>query len=162
MQRVGKKFAFIFPLEDQENSIRILPPMKPKFLIAACAASMLFVIPAAADDTPLAKQMEIMNDAYKAMRKEEDPAKGAALAKEAQDAMVKAIVELPEMVKAMPEGPDKAKASAEYRKMMGTLISTLAEMELAFHNKDLEKVKAIVEQMRDAKKQGHDKFMEEE
>ncbi len=123
---------------------------------------MLFVIPASADDTPLAKQMEIMNDAYKAMRKEEDPAKGAALAKEAQDAMVKAIVEVPELVKAMPDGPDKAKASAEYRKMMGTLISSLAEMELAFLNKDMEKVKAIVEQMRESKKQGHDKFMKEE
>ena len=137
-------------------------PMKLKFFTAACAASMLFAIPASADDTPLAKQMEVMNDAYKAMRREEDPAKGAALAKEAQDAMVKAIVELPEMVKAMPEGPDKAKASAEYRKMMGTLISTFAEMELAFLNKDLEKVKTIVEQLREAKKQGHDKFMEEE
>jgi soluble cytochrome b562 len=136
--------------------------MKPKFLIAACAASMLFVIPAAADDTPLAKQMEILNDAYKAIKREEDPAKGAALAKEAQDAMVKAIVELPEMVKAMPDGPDKAKASAEYRKMMGTLISSLAEMELAFHNKDLEKVKTIVEQLRESKKQGHDKFMDED
>jgi len=152
----------IFPLEDQGNSIRILPPMNTKFFIAACAASMLCVIPASADDTPLAKQMEIMNDAYKAMRREEDPAKGAALAKEAQDAMVKGIVELPEMVKAMPDGPDKAKASAEYRKMMGALIATLADMELAFLNKDMEKVKAIVEQMRDVKKQGHDKFMEEE
>jgi soluble cytochrome b562 len=149
-------------LEDQENSIRILTPMKSKFLIAACAASMLFVIPAAADDTPLAKQMEILNDAYKAIKKEEDPAKGAALAKEAQDAMIKAIVELPAMLKAMPDGPDKAKASAEYRKMMGSLISSLAEMELAFHNKDLEKVKTIVEQLRESKKQGHDKFMEEE
>ncbi|MFN4874496.1 MAG: cytochrome b562 [Akkermansiaceae bacterium] len=136
--------------------------MKSKFLIAACAASMLFVIPANADDTPLAKQMEILNDAYKAIKKEQDPAKGAAFAKEAQDAMTKAIVELPEMVKAMPEGPDKAKASAEYRKMMGTLISALADMELAFHNKDLEKVKTIVEQLRESKKQGHDKFMDED
>lgn len=154
--------GIIFPLEDQGNSIRILPPMKTKFFIAACAASMLCVIPASADESPLAKQMEIMNDAYKAMRREEDPAKGAAFAKEAQDAMVKGIVELPEMVKAMPDGPDKAKASAEYRKMMGALIATLADMELAFLNKDMEKVKAIVEQMRDVKKQGHDKFMEEE
>ena len=122
----------------------------------------MFVIPANADDTPLAKQMEILNDAYKAIKKEQDPAKGAAFAKEAQDAMIKAIVELPEMVKAMPEGPDKAKASAEYRKMMGTLISALADMELAFHNKDLEKVKTIVEQLRESKKQGHDKFMDED
>jgi soluble cytochrome b562 len=136
--------------------------MKSKFLIATCAASLMFILPSSADDTPLAKQMEIMNDAYKAMRRETDPAKGAALAREAQDAMVKAIIESPEMLKGMPEGPDKAKASAEYRKMIGALISTLADMELAFLNNDLEKVKTIVEQLRESKKQGHDKFMEEE
>jgi hypothetical protein len=135
--------------------------MKTKFLIATCAASLVFVLPSSADDTPLAKQMDVMNDAYKAMRREQDPVKGAALAREAQDAMVKAITETPEMVKAMPDGPDKAKASAAYRQMMGKLISTFAEMELAFLNSDMDKVKAIVDQIRDAKKEGHDKFMEE-
>jgi soluble cytochrome b562 len=106
--------------------------------------------------------MDAMNDAYKAMRRETDPAKGAALARTAQDAMVKGIVELPEMVKGMPEGPDKAKASASYRKMMGNLIATLADMELAFLNNDMAKVKEIVESMRDLKKEGHDKFMDED
>lgn len=136
--------------------------MKMKLILCGFAATLMFVQPSKADDTPLAKQMEAMNDAYKAMRREEDPAKGAALAREAQDAMVKAINELPELVKAMPEGADKAKASAEYRKMMGSLISTLASMELAFLDNDLAKVKEIVESMRDMKKQGHDKFMEDE
>ncbi|QTN30837.1 hypothetical protein HZ994_00330 [Akkermansiaceae bacterium] len=137
--------------------------MKMKMMLCGLAATLMFVQPAKADeDSPLAKEMEVMNDAYKAMRREEDPSKGAALAREAQDAMVKAITELPEMVKAMPEGADKAKASAEYRKMMGNLISTLAGMELAFLDGDLAKVKEIVESMRDIKKQGHDKFMEDE
>lgn len=124
---------------------------------------MIFAVPATAEeDSALAIQMEIMNDAYKAMRREEDPAKGAALAREAQDAMVKAIVETPELVQAMPDGPEKAKASAEYRKMMGSLISTLAEMELAFLDGDMDKVKEVVSAMRDSKKEGHDKFMEDE
>jgi hypothetical protein len=137
--------------------------MKMKLILCGFAASLMFVQPTMAeDDTPLAKQMDAMNDAYKAMRRETDPAKGAALAKEAQDAMVKAITETPELVKAMPDGPDKAKASAEYRKMMGSLISTLASMELAFLDNDMAKVKEIVESMRDMKKKGHDKFMEEE
>jgi soluble cytochrome b562 len=136
--------------------------MKSKFFIAACVVSNLLMIPASADESALSKQMEAMNDAYKAMRREEDPAKGAALARDAQNAMVKAIMETPELIKAMPDGADKAKASAEYRKMMGALVSTLADMELAFLNKDMVKVKAIVEQLRDAKKKGHDKFMEEE
>jgi soluble cytochrome b562 len=136
--------------------------MKKKLILCGFAATLMFVQPSMADDTPLAKQMEVMNDAYKAMRREEDPAKGAALAREAQDAMVKAITETPELVKGMPEGPEKAKASAEYRKMMGGLISTLASMEIAFLDKDLAKVKEIVESMRDIKKEGHDKFMEED
>jgi soluble cytochrome b562 len=121
----------------------------------------MHVQPVMAETTPLAKEMEAMNDAYKAMRRETDPAKGAELARQAQDAMIKAIVELPSMVKAMPDGPDKAKASASYRKMMGGLIATLADMELAFLNGDLDKVKEIVTAMRDIKKDGHDKFMEE-
>jgi soluble cytochrome b562 len=114
------------------------------------------------EETPLGKQMEVMSDAYKAMRREEDPAKGAALAREAQDAMIKAITEIPKLVKEMPDGAEKAKASADYRKSVGSLISTLASMELAFLDNDLDKVKEIVSTMRDIKKEGHDKFMEEE
>jgi metal-responsive CopG/Arc/MetJ family transcriptional regulator len=75
--------------------------------------------------------------------------------------MVKAITETPELVKALPEA-EQAKASAEYRKMMGTLISTLADMEIAFLDGDMEKVKEIVSALRESKKAGHDKFMEED
>jgi len=138
--------------------------MKMKIILCGIAATLILVQPSKAEEehTALGKQMETMNDAYKAMRREEDPAKGAALAREAQDAMVKAIVEVPELVKAMPEGPEKAKASAGYRKMMGGLIATLADMEIAFLDGDLAKVKEIVETMRDTKKEGHKKFMKED
>jgi uncharacterized protein YyaL (SSP411 family) len=136
--------------------------MKIKLILCGFAAALMFVQPSMADDTPLAEQMDAMNDAYKAMRRETDPAKGAELARTAQDAMVKAIVETPEMLKAMPDGPEKAKASAEYRKMMGGLIATLADMEIAFLNNDMAKVKEIVEAMRDMKKKGHEKFIEED
>jgi soluble cytochrome b562 len=137
--------------------------MKIKLILCGFAASLMFVQSGVAEEeTALGKQMEAMNDAYKAMRRETDTAKGAALAREAQDAMVKALIESPELVKAMPDGADKAKASAEYRKMMGSLISTLASMELAFLDNDLDKVKEIVGTMRDMKKEGHEKFMEED
>ncbi len=135
--------------------------MKLFQILCGLTVTMIFVQPSMADDTPLAKQMDEMNDAYKAMRRETDPTKGAELARTAQDAIVKAIVELPEMVKAMADGPEKAKASAEYRKMMGTLITTLANMELAFLSNDMTKVADIIKAMRDIKKQGHDQFMEE-
>lgn len=140
--------------------------MKLKMILCGFAATMMFVQPGVAEDededTPLAKEMDTMNSAYKAMRREKDSAKGAELAREAQNAMFKAIVEVPELVKAMPDGPDKAKASAEFRKMMGSLISTLASMELAFLDGDLAKVKELVGTLRESKKGGHDKFMEDD
>ena len=136
--------------------------MKMKLILVGFAASLMFVLPTMADeDTPLGKQMDTMNDAYKAMRRETDPAKGAALAREAQDAMVKAITETPELVKALPEA-EQAKASAEFRKSMGLLIATLADMELAFLDGDMDKVKEVVTKMRESKKEAHNKFMEDE
>lgn len=136
--------------------------MKIKHILAGFTASLMFVSPAMADDTPLAKEMDTLNDAYKAMRRETDPQKGAALAREAQNAMVKAISETPALLSDMPDGPDKAMASAEYRKMMGQLIATLADMELAFLEGDMEKVKEVVSAIRASKKEGHEKFIEEE
>jgi soluble cytochrome b562 len=126
-------------------------------LFAAC-----LLLPATADESPLATQMENLNDAYKAFRRETDPAKGAALAREAQQAAVKGLGEIPTMVASMPDGPDKAKASAEYRRMMGTLFVALCEVELAFLDGKVEKVAEIVNQLKDLKKTGHEKFMEDE
>jgi len=136
--------------------------MKIKIITTAFAASLMFVLPATADDTPLAEQMDIMNDAYKTIRRAKTPEGGAPLAREAQNAMIKAITETPELVKEMPDGPEKEKAIAEYRKQMGMLIATLAEMELAFLSGDMEQVDAIVDKMRDSKKTGHKAFMKDE
>jgi soluble cytochrome b562 len=124
----------------------------------------LLVLPVAvlADDTPLAKQMEAMNDAYKAFRREKDPAKGAALAREAQDAALKGIPEVPELVQSMAAGEAKAKAIVAYRKSMGQLFITLCQVEEAFLANDLDKVAELVETLKDIKKEGHDQFMDEE
>lgn len=160
-----KSNSIIFALEERVISIRNDAVMKTKLILCGIAASLMFVQTGMAEDkedTPLAKQMSTMNDAYKAIRRETDPAKGAALAREAEKAMLKAIPEVPALVKEMPEGPAKVKATAEFRKMMGGLISTLASLEIAFLDNDLAKVKEIVESMRDIKKEGHKKFIKEE
>lgn len=137
--------------------------MKFKIFLPIIALSAMSIQPLTAeeDHTPLGEQMDLMNDAYKAFRREEDPEKGAALAREAQVAMIKAISELPEMLNGMPDSPEKSKASAEYRAMMGELITMLANIELAFIDGDLEKVKEGVTSMRRIKKSAHDKFIEE-
>ena len=138
--------------------------MKFRILLPAIAASAMLAQPATAaeeEHTALGEQMEIMNDAYKAFRREEDPAKGAPLALEAQEAMIKAIAEMPEIVKDMPDGPEKKKASAQYRLMMGELIANLASIELAFIDGDLDKVAEGVSEMRSSKKTAHEQFIEE-
>jgi soluble cytochrome b562 len=135
--------------------------MKSRLILMSCLACLVLPI-SAEEETPLGQQMEAINDAYKAFRKETDPAKGAALAREAQQAVVKGLGELPAMLTKMPDGPAKSKAAVEYRKMMAKLFISLCEVEEAFLEGKIEKVTEIVDSLKEMKKAGHDKFMEDE
>jgi soluble cytochrome b562 len=137
--------------------------MKKQFFLLGCAVAMS-VMPAIADEkeTPLGKQMETMDGAFKAFRKETDAVKGAAQAREAQQAVLKSVVEVPSRIETMPEGPEKVKAQVEYRKMMGKLYVTLCEVEEAFLNGKIDEVAKIVGALKEMKKAGHEKFMDEE
>lgn len=138
--------------------------MKKQLFLISCAVGLM-CLPVSAvekEESPLAKQMDAMNDAFKSFRKETDPVKGAAQAREAQQAALKSALEIPEMLKAMPESPDKVKALLEYRKMLGRLFVTLCEVEEAFLNGKMDEVAKIVASIKEMKKAGHDKFMEEE
>lgn len=134
--------------------------MKITSILMGCAA--LMVLPVSADDTPLGKQMEAFNDSYKAFRKETDPAKGAAQAREAQNTILKAIGESPSMLAKMPEGPAKTKALTAYRKMMGRLFVTLCEVEQAFLADDKAQLAKLLDTLKSMKKEGHNQFMEDE
>ena len=135
--------------------------MKTRLLFAFCAACL--VAPLHAEKhTPLGEQMEKFNDAYKALRNVEDPQKAAALTREAQQAVAKSLGEMPDLVTKMPDGPDKAKAAAEYRLMMGKVYVTLCEVESAYLAGDMDKASELLRSLRSAKKEGHDKFMEDE
>jgi soluble cytochrome b562 len=129
-----------------------------------CAAGFLFapVIAQAEEHTKLGEEMESIDDAFKGFRRETDPAKGAAQARDAQTATLKAALEVPTMVKEMPDGPEKAKATAEYRKQMGKVFVTLCEVEEAFLSGKIEDVAKLVETLKEQKKAGHQKFIKEE
>jgi len=116
----------------------------------------------AQDETPLGKEMEKLDDAYKGFRREKDPAKGAVTAREAQETVLKAIPLVPALLEKMPAGEEKTKALASYRMQMGKLFVSLCEVEAAFLAKDLDKVTALVETLKGQKKEGHDAFIEEE
>src|SRR5687768_11096275 len=94
-------------------------------LAGLVVASPLAVRPAlAADDTELAKQMEVMQDAQKELRKSVKSADGNATSLEAltkyQQATIAAKALVPAKAAALPEA-EKAKFVAAYRKEMGVL-----------------------------------------
>lgn len=116
----------------------------------------------AQDETPLGLQMESINDAFKAFRKETDPAKGAAQAREAQAALIKAFPEIPQLIKDMPQGADREKALAQYHKMTGQLYVTLCEVEIAFLDGKTDEVAKLVDSIKLMKKEGHKEFMKDD
>jgi hypothetical protein len=134
---------------------------KHLFLLMGCTVGLMWV-PAKADETPLGLQMEAMNDAYKGFRRETDPVKGAAQARDAQQAVIKSLAESPVVIQEMPEGPDKVKAAVEFRKMMAKLLVSLCEVEEAFLNGKIDDVAKIVDDLKAQKKSGHEKFVKEE
>lgn len=117
--------------------------------------------PVQADDTPLAEQMEILNDAYKAMRRTDEATEGARLAREAQAAVAKAFAMTPEFVEKGGHPGGKEKAMASYRKQTAQLLVVLCDLEAAFLAEDFDKVKELIDPLRESKKKGHDEFMEE-
>jgi soluble cytochrome b562 len=134
--------------------------MKIKILLLGCVLGCS--LPVCADETPLGRKMEAFDDSYKAFRKETDPAKGAAQAREAQELILKGIAELPALVAKMPDGEAKSKAVAEYRRMMGQLFVVLCEVEEAFLAGKIDEVAKLVDSLKEMKKTGHNRFMEDE
>ena len=124
----------------------------------------LLLMPSHAEEekTPLGKQMEAMDDAYKGFRRETDPVKGAKEARDAQTAVLKAAMEIPALIKEMPDGPEKDKACNEYRSMIGKLFVSLCEVEAAFLAGKVDEVAKIVDNLKEMKKSGHKKFVKED
>lgn len=115
------------------------------------------------EETPLGKEMESLNDAFKALNKEKDATKGAALAREAQEAILKGIANVPSFIQDMiPDPKEKAKAIADYRKMMGETLVVFCKMEVAFLDGKLDEVTKLAAEAKALKKEGHKKYIEEE
>lgn len=113
-------------------------------------------------DTPLAKEMEKVDDAFKGFRRETDPVKGAKAAREAQEGVIKALAFTPALIEKMPAGEAKEKAIVAFRTQMGELFVTFCKVEAAFVAKDIPGVTKLVDDLKAAKKKGHDEFMEED
>lgn len=135
--------------------------MKLPLLFAVGVAFLAFSHVAPADDTELGKNMDALNDHYKSIRREEDPAKGVVSAREAQKLVAASLQMVPAMVAKMPDGAPKDNAMAIYRQMMGESYVLLCKIEQAYLAKDLDKAAALYAELKDLRKAGHDKFVEE-
>jgi hypothetical protein len=133
-----------------------------KLLIPMLVGALLPVTSVRADDTPLAEQMEIVNDSYKALRRVKDAAEGVKLAREGQAAVLKSITMTPEFVEAGGHPDGKEKAMVAYKKQMAALYITFCDAESACLDGDLEKIQELVQAFKDSKKKGHNEFMEED
>jgi soluble cytochrome b562 len=154
---------FRIPLGQTRDLLLVLRRMKTHIILKGFAALLLFSpLAAMADDSPLAKQMEALDDAFKGFRKEKDAAKGAAQAREAQQALIRGFGETPLMLTKMPDGPEKETAAAQFRVMMAAVLVKLCEAEHKFLTGDMAGIEKIVADLKDLRKQGHDKFMEDE
>ena len=125
----------------------VSPCMKANLLTPLFAAVLFLPAPIKADDTPLGRQMDSLDDAYKGFRRETDVVKGAEQARLAQEATVKSLSEVPELLSNMPDGPEKAKALSSYRQLMGELYVLLCKAEQAFLNDKADEVPALVDEM---------------
>jgi len=116
------------------------------------------------DDTPLGEQMELIDDAYKGLKRVEDAAAGVKDSRAAQAAILKAVTLVPEMVGKMPDGPAKEKAIAEFKQQLGELFVVFCKAELMFLAGETgeDKVDAMIDAFKASKKKAHDQFIEED
>jgi soluble cytochrome b562 len=115
------------------------------------------------EETPLGKEMESINDSFKALTKEKDAAKGAALARKAQEGMLKGMTMVPDFITDMiPDPKEKEKALADYRRLMGETYVVFCKIEIAFLEGKMDEVTQLADAAKALKKEGHKKYIEEE
>jgi translation elongation factor EF-G len=137
--------------------------MKTLTILSTLCVLVATSLPLHAEDSPLGKQMESMNSAFKAINKEKDPVKGAELARKAQQATLKGLETVPDFILDMiPDPKEKEKAIADYRRLMGETFVIFCKMETAFLENKMDEVTKLAAAAKDLKKEGHKKYIEEE
>ena len=133
-------------------------------LFAAAPALLTPGVAMAADDTELAKQMEVIQDEQKALRKSIKSAGDNAASLEALTKMQQATIASKALVPAkaaeMPEA-ERAKFVAAYRKDMAAMLEHLCKIETALLDNDNAKAEQLFKGLKKIEDDGHEKFSEE-
>lgn len=136
--------------------------LTPSFKTLAFASVMSLALPVTviADDTPLAEEMDTISSSLKRLRKAETTKEKVELVQGAQKAALKSLEYLPEIFKDIKDEAEKAKSTADYKMLVGKSYVKLCELEMAFLAGDEAKSDEIMGQLKDLKKEGHDKYTE--
>jgi|GEM_PF-4017739 len=134
--------------------------MKKLGLFAFVLASA-FAVPLHAGQEEMVDTMEAIDDAYKALKTAKGP-EAVKLAREAQANTLKALAVTPDMAGKMPEGVAKDLALADFRRLLGLVYLKFVELEKAHLEGKPEAAEALRVALKELRKEGHRKHIEEE
>ena len=136
--------------------------MKFNLLIKTLAITSVLglgmIVPVHADDTPLAEEMDVLSGSLKKLRKAETAAEKVDLVHAAQKSTIKSLQHSPMVFKDIKDEKEKAKATADYKRLIGLTYAKLCELEMAYLAGDEEKADEIKGELKDLKKDGHEKY----
>ncbi len=132
--------------------------IKTLALASVMGLGMLAPVYADDDETPLGEEMETISGSLKKLRKAETTAEKVELVQAAQKSAIKSLAYLPLIFKDLKDEKEKAKATADYKKMLGQTYVKLCELELAYLAGDEDKADEIKGELKDLKKEGHEKY----
>lgn len=136
--------------------------MKFNLLIKTLAITSVLglgmIVPVHADDTPLAEEMDVLSGSLKKLRKAETAAEKVDLVHAAQKSTIKSLQYSPIVFKDIKDEKEKAKATADYKRLIGLTYAKLCELEMAYLAGDEEKADEIKGELKDLKKDGHEKY----
>ena len=132
-----------------------------KFGLAAVLLVAAFAAPLHAEQEEMVDTMEAVDDAYKALKTATGP-EAVKLAREAQANTLKALAITPDMAGKMPEGVAKDLALADFRRLLALVYLKFVELEKAHLEGKPEAAEAIRVALKELRKEGHSKHIEEE
>ncbi|HAN82233.1 MAG: hypothetical protein L7U83_06205 [Akkermansiaceae bacterium] len=129
-----------------------------KTLAITSVLGLGMLVPVHADDTPLAEEMDVLSGSLKKLRKAETAAEKVDLVHAAQKSTIKSLQYSPMVFKDIKDEKEKAKATADYKRLIGLTYAKLCELEMAYLAGDEEKADEIKGELKDLKKDGHEKY----
>jgi hypothetical protein len=135
-----------------------------KFALSVLLSAGALLVPVHADDdeTPLGEEMDGISSALKGLRRAEGWDAKVALAREAQGYCLNSLEYLPKTFEKIADEKEKAKATADYKRLVGLAYAALCQLESAFLAEDEAAVDTAMDAIKGLKKEGHDKYEDDE